>query len=139
MGIKIFTIICWVNLLVLSASAQCPDKTVLLKRMNYHRDSTKLSSQKQLSELLPYLARMSDCFYKNDSIHALLYKRIGSLYYQEDDYVNALKYYPQFINIIRANAGNPLINQQQLAGGYYWLSKIYESLKQADGKDEGIG
>ncbi len=114
--------------LTMLSKAQCPDKYFLEKRMTYLRDSSKLSPQKQLVELLPYLDEMQKCPYRNDSTHARLARRIGGLYYQEADYLNAIKYYQQYINIITANADKPSVNLTELPGSYYWLSMMYEAL-----------
>jgi CHAT domain-containing protein len=112
--------------------AQCPDKYFLEKRMTYLRDSSKLSPQQQLVELNAYLDKMQICSYRNDSTHARLAKRIGGLYYQESDYLNAIKYYQQSIDIITANAGQPSVNLTELPGTYYWLSMMYEALNRVN-------
>ncbi len=128
MGIKIFTVICWVNLLVLSASAQCPDKAELLQRMYYLRDSSKHPYKEQLSELLPFVERLNACADKNDSVTAFVFRRIGGLYYLEKEYLKSLDYYRQFINIVEKKTGTASADIKNLPGGYYWLSTIYDSL-----------
>ena len=112
----------------LLSKGQCPDKNFLEKRIVYLRDSSKFSSQQQLAELHGYLDKMQSCPYRNDSTHARLAKRIGGLYYQEADYLNAIKYYRQSIDIITANANKPSVNLTDLPGSYYWLSMMYEAL-----------
>src|SRR6266566_4144935 len=115
------------------SKGQCPDKNFLEKRIAL-RDSSKLSPEKQLIELHGYLDKMQNCSYRNDSTHARLAKRIGGLYYQEADYLNAIKYYRQSINIITANAGKPSVNLTDLPGSYYWLSMMYEALNMVNEK-----
>ncbi len=117
-----------------SLRGQCPDRDSLWRRMIYLRDTSKLPFKEQLQEFLPHLDRMSNCPYKNDSIHALLFKRIGALYYKLGDFTNALEYYRQYINIIVTNAGKPSVDMGELLGGYYWLSAIYDSLNMINEK-----
>jgi len=112
----------------LLSMAQCPDKYFLEKRMTYLRDSSKLSSPQQLVELNGYLAKMQNCPYRNDSTHARLARRIGGLYYAEADYLNAVKFYRQAINITSGNADKPSVNLTELPACYYWLSVMYGAL-----------
>src|SRR5262245_31932054 len=128
MGKRIFLVICWVNLLVLSASAQCPDKAVLLQRMYYLRDSLKPPYKEQLSELLPFADRLNACADKNDSATAFVFRRIGGLYYLEKEYLKSLDYYRQFINMVEKKTGRASADIRNLPAGYYWLSRIYDSL-----------
>ena len=114
--------------IIMLSKAQCPNKYALEKRIGYLKDSSKLSPQKQLVELLTYLGEMQNCPYRNDSTHARLARRIAVLYYKEADYLNAIKYYRQSINVITANADKPSVNLTDLPGCYYWLSIMYEAL-----------
>ena len=108
--------------------AQCPDKYFLEKRITYLRDSSKLSTQQQLIELKGFLDRMENCPYRNDSTHARLARRIGGLYYAETDYLNAVKYYRQAINITAGNPDKLSVHLTELPACYYWLSVMYEAL-----------
>src|ERR1043166_888969 len=114
------------------SKGQCPDKNFLEKRIAYLRDSSGLSSERQLIELHGYLDKMQNCPYRNDSTHARLARRIGGIYYQEADYFNAIKYYRQSIHIITANADKPSVNITDLPGSYYWLSMMYEALNMSN-------
>jgi tetratricopeptide (TPR) repeat protein len=116
------------------ASGQCPDRKFLLKRINYLRDSTKVSTHDQLAILLPYVDSVNKCHYKNDSIHAQLFRRIGALYYEQTDYIKALEYYQEYVHIAAENADKPSMNIRNLPGGYYWLSVIYDSLRMLNEK-----
>lgn len=123
---KVSIIIYSLFLATLSAG-QCPDKAVLLKRMNYLRDSFKSPSE-QLSELLPYVNRIDDCIDKHDTVYAFLFRRIGGMYFLQGDYLKSLNYYRQFIDMIEKNPLRPSADIKNLPGGYYWLSRIYDSL-----------
>ena len=128
MGNRIYTVIYCLLILGTSVSGQCPEKNILWKRMSYLRDSTKLSSQEELTALLPYVDSMKACSNKNDSVHARLFRRIGYLYYIQTDFIKALEYYGEYVSIVSENAGKPSMNIENLPAGYYWLSVIYDSL-----------
>ena len=134
MNSRVHILIYWLLFLGTSVSAQCPDRNFFLKRMNYLRDSSKISSQDQIAILLPYVDSLNACSEKNDSIHAQLFRRIGALYYHQTDYIKALDYYGQYVNIVAENEGNPSVNIKILPGGYYWLSVIYDSLRMINEK-----
>ena len=71
---------------------------------------------------------MNACPYKNDTTHVTLLLAIEDAYFQQAEYLKALQYRREAINIIERNAGSPSIKQQNLPGNYYWLSVIYDSL-----------
>jgi tetratricopeptide (TPR) repeat protein len=108
---------------------QCPDREFLLQRMAYLSATSKLSSDEKLTELLGHLNNIKDCSYKNDSTHVTLLLKINSVYFQRGDYLSAVNYRRQAINIITANAGKPSVNINILPGIYYWLSELYDSLE----------
>jgi CHAT domain-containing protein len=132
---RVFILISFVLFFTTAFRAQCPDRKFLL---NYFRDSTELPSGKQLAKLLPYLDSMNACPYRNDSVHALLFWSIGWQYYLENDFLKALQYYHQFINIIRTQAGKSSIDQQSLIKGFWYLSKTYESLNMVTEKMKAL-
>ncbi len=132
---RVFILISFVLFFNTAFRAQCPDRKFLL---NYFRDSTKLPPGKQLAKLLPYLDSMNACPYRNDSVHASLLWSIGSQYYRENDFLKALKYYYQFINIIRTQAGKSSIDQRNLIKGFWYLSKTYESLNMVTEKIKAV-
>jgi tetratricopeptide (TPR) repeat protein len=107
---------------------QCPPRDTLRKRILYLRDSLKPPPQEQLKELLGYANKMSNCPYKNDSTHVYLLGRIGEIYFKQSDYLKAVQYRRQAIDIITANAGKPSVKVKDLPGRYYYLSVAYDSL-----------
>jgi CHAT domain-containing protein/tetratricopeptide (TPR) repeat protein len=113
---------------------QCPQRDTLRKRILYLKYSLKHSPQEQLKELLGYADQMNNCSYKNDSTHIFLLARIGDLYFKQSDYLKAVQYRQQEIDIITANAGKPSVEVKSLPGRYYYLSVAYDSLNNFAGK-----
>ena len=114
-------------LLAASVKGQCPDRDVLWKKMIYLKTS-RISPKDQLAELLGYLGKMDKCSYRNDSTHAYLLRQIGNIYFQQADYLKAVQYRRQAIDIITANAGKPSVKIKDLPGCYYYLSVVYDAL-----------
>ncbi len=111
-----------------TSPAQCPSRDSLWARLIFLRNSTTILPSEQLPELLDYASRMQNCSYKNDSTHEFLLRRIGAVYIQMADYLNAAKYLHWCIEMISANTGKPGIHSKQLVANYYWLSRCYDSL-----------
>ena len=128
-----FIIACFI-LFTTFLNGQCPDRDILWRRIIYVRDSSKLSPKEQLPELLGYLGKMNTCAYRNDTTHVTLLLAIEDAYFQQAEYLKALQYRREAINIIEKNAGNPSIIPQKLPGNYYWLSVIYDSLNDVSEK-----
>jgi len=114
------------------SKGQCPDNTVLEKSLGQPPDSAKFYSQRQFEEFYGYLDKMQNCPYRNDSTHARLFRRIGGIYYKRGDYLNAIKYYRQGINLITSNASKPSVNLTDLPASYFWLSEMYEGLNMVE-------
>jgi CHAT domain-containing protein len=129
----IFILIVFLLFLKVSIRGQCPDRDSLYKHLNYLRDSSKLSPKEQLAVLSGYLDKMNTCPYKNDSTHAFLLRRIGYLYFLQNDFLKAVPYYHQSIKIMTASAGKPS-DLKQLISSYYWLSANYDSLNNVSEK-----
>ena len=110
-----------------SLLAQCPDREALWTRL-YNLKSSKLQPQVQLAELLSTLDSVNNCSYRYDSTHIYLLRKIADIYFQQADYLKAIQYRRQAIEIITANIGKPSVKPRTLPGGYYWLSVAYDSL-----------
>lgn len=87
-----------------------------------------MSAQEQLKELLGYESAIKKCAGQNDSTHAFLLQRIGAAYYKQSDYVHAVQFTRQAINLVVANGHNPSVNANHLIRYYYALSVFYDSL-----------
>src|SRR5258706_3580792 len=101
-------------------------------------DSPKFSNKEKLELLKTDLAAMDNCPYKNDSTHAFLLQIIAEVYFTESDFLNAVKYYRQSIDMISAQAGQPTMNPQKLVLNYYWLSNAYDSLNNIPEKMKAV-
>ena len=108
-------------------SAQCPDEKDLMARLNAN---STISLKEQNREFLPALDSVNKCPSVNDTVKALLLKKIGANYFYDYDNVNALKYYSEFIKIA-ANGGRPTIQIKNLVVGYFYLSMILRGLNRS--------
>ena len=113
---------------VTSLSAQCPDRDSLWRRITYFKRSFKAPTEKELEELLGYLDKLSDCSYKNDTTHVSLLRLIADAYFQQADYLKAVHYRREAIDITSTNTDKPSIKLSSLPGQYYWISVAFDSL-----------
>ncbi|HEY1871357.1 MAG TPA: hypothetical protein VGG71_09875, partial [Chitinophagaceae bacterium] len=125
---RIFILISFVLLFKTILIGQCPDRNTFLQQVNQIFDSSKLSLSERTSELLIKLESIENCPYKNDSIHAMLLRTIGALYYSQRDYFNAAKYFDFSAGLIRTNYNSPAIKKNVLLSTYLWLSIFYDTL-----------
>jgi len=103
----------------------CPNGLSIAKQLRAKVDKT---DKEQLAFWLPYLDSIKTCNQLQDSVKARLYRKIGGLYRNDKDYINALKFYSKFLEITKRNLGRPNFSAVDLAGGYYWLAIMYEGL-----------
>ena len=71
--------------------AQCPERKKIWDRVIFLRDSTNVSTESQLKELLSYLGELRKCPVPNDSTLVLLIQRTGKLYLNSGDYVKCIE------------------------------------------------
>src|SRR5258708_1267875 len=141
MGRSIVLLIAHAVLFSLSLSGQCPDRDSLWKRLTYLTNSAgAVPWVEQLKELKNYEAGIKSCSYRNDSTHAYLLLRIGKIYFNLDDYSQAVQYTLQSISMIETHAGSPLAHQDRLTYcyDYYNLKTYYERLKRIKEKNAVI-
>ena len=105
-------------------SAQCPDQDSLWRRLIFLRDSYKIPNTKKLTELLSYETVLKNCKFRNDSTNVLLHQRIGMAYFGLSDYLKALQYLKQSIQI----ANSQSLNRKYNIWNYFYLSAAYDSL-----------
>ena len=125
---KLFILALWSLASALSLSGQCIDKDSLWKRLIFLWHSPPNSPAEQLKELLKYEADIKNCSYKYDSTHAFLLFRVGATCHRQADYIRAVQYARQSINLIMANVAKPSINLKHVIKYYYYLSVMYDSL-----------
>ncbi len=83
----------------------------------------------QLKEYLRNDSLWKICSPGPDSISVSLLLNIGITYFFLADYVHAVRYTREALDLIQANADNPAINNKILGRYYYYLSIYYDSLK----------
>jgi CHAT domain-containing protein len=127
---------CW--LFLSTTKAQCPDKKLLYDRLDFLDYKSNLSAKKQLEELLPYLASIGDCPYRNDSAHVRLLRKIAREYAVLGDHSKAVAYDQEALRIIQANINKPNIKPTDLVNIYYFLSIFYDSLNDINNKQAAL-
>ncbi len=131
---KSCTLVCFFLTWNLYLFAQCPDKALLWKRLEFLRDSSNSAHVDQLTELLSYEDKIRTCPSPVDSVHAFLLQRIGVAYYKEGDYLKTTQYLQRAIKMISDNEKHPAINPRQSIGYYFTLSKGYAALNEISEK-----
>jgi CHAT domain-containing protein len=126
---KIFILISFSLLLVITSPAQSFSRDSLWERLMFISNSLKGSAPDELKLLLKMNAGTNQFPYRDDSAHTYLLSKIGTLYSRQGEFLKAVQYYRKAIDIINANINNPLINPDQLIFNYYTLNKFYDSLK----------
>ena len=108
--------------------AQCPDRDSLRASASELGVYSKLHVKERLSKLLSFLKREESCRDPYDSTHTLLLRKIAGLYYVQGDFLHALNYYKQSLNVIQDHITKSSINARDQILLYFWLSNIYDSL-----------
>jgi CHAT domain-containing protein/Tfp pilus assembly protein PilF len=111
-------------------SAQCPDRAFLYHQIVWLRDSSKVNAGDQLRELSSYLKKINGCPYLNDSTHAMLIARIGWLYSQQKDFLHAIDFTNQAVDMIHHHLSNPNIKESHLLKYYNNLKIFFDSTAQ---------
>ncbi len=122
----------------MSLPGQCPGGDSLLKKISFLRDSSGLSAAEQIKALSRNESGMAACVYNHDSVHVLLLRRIGTLFYSAADYSKGINYYQRSIDLINKNAARPSVNPKHLIPCYYWLSVLYDSLHRVTDKMKAL-
>src|ERR1044071_5638690 len=105
---------------------QCPDQHALWERLVFLKNST-ISPAEKLKELLPYETSMKNCPNKNDSTHAFLLQRLGMAYFGLADYLKAVAYLKESIQINNLKTSSTKLQENIV--GYFYLAAAYDSLK----------
>src|SRR4030095_3633548 len=117
---------------VVSLRAQCPDRDVLQRRLNYidtaYLRYSQSPPQNEVAALLAYLENMNSCSYRNDSTHASLLRRIGRIFLLDGDFLKGIKYYTEAIDVTKNKVNKASASPETLAGCYFWLSIAYDAL-----------
>jgi tetratricopeptide (TPR) repeat protein len=111
-----------------SLKGQCPTRDSLWNRMIFYQKSS-IPYADQLKEYLRIDSLWKTCSQRPDSLGISLLLNIGVSYFRLADYVHAVRYTREALDLIQANADNPAINSKILGKYYYFLSIYYDSLK----------
>ena len=125
---KLYLLICFGLVWSVSLCAQCPEKSLLWKRLEFLRDSSVSTPADQLKELLPYEEIIITCPSPIDSVHSFLLQRIGAAYYKQGDYLKTIHYLLKAIDMISVNEVRPAINVRHNIEYYFKLSKTYDAI-----------
>lgn len=111
------------------ASAQCPDRDSLNKRLNfYSTDILAVGTPAQFKELKQYEKQLENCVLRGDSTHALLLQRIGILYAKQAKCLQAVTYLHLSNQLVKDNIRKRSVNPDFFIKNYYNLFRIYDSL-----------
>jgi len=134
---KAFILISAVLLFTAFLKGQCPPGN-LWARLISLRESTTLSPELKLKKLLSILDSVKHCNYTNDSTYSFLLGRIGKTYYDNGDFLTAIQFYHQSIDLLTRNAGKASVNPAHLPGRYYYLALCYGALNYVSKKFEAV-
>jgi len=110
-------------------SGQCPDRLLLLKKI----DSLKAANPAtdiQIGELLPSVHRLEGCPRPADSVFAFLLQRLGLLYYLKGDLPAAVNYTRRAIVLLEEKCPPSPTKPPFLVRCYFNLRIFYDSLHQ---------
>ena len=94
--------------------AQCPQQSLLWKRMNEIRESPSVPLERKLEEVQGYLSGIKQCAYRNDSTHTALLSLLAGLYGQQGNFTKAVAFRQEAIAIITAKAYTHSTKQKTL-------------------------
>lgn len=135
---KACTLISVAIFIIKASYGQYPSPDSIQKRIKQISNSVKLSNPEKLSLLLDYRDQIKNTPYRNDSTETFMLRAIGFAYYNQDDYLNAVKYFRIAVNIITVNSDKHSVNVKDLIAVYFWLSKFYDALNNGPEKRKAI-
>jgi len=120
-----------------SSFTQCITRDSLWKKVNSVRYSPPNKIDK-LKEFLKCKEEVKNCPGNTDSVYTLLLNSIGLEYYRRGDYMRAVEYTRQAVNIVKANISSAAAGRFHLGRFYYFLSVYYDSLQLIAQRNEAI-
>jgi CHAT domain-containing protein len=123
-GIQLIIILLSVSAL----HAQCLPKDHIKIEIDSIYDSPKLQPREKLAKLLSYDSIFKKCFSINDSTYISLLRKIGFTCSDMADYLKAVDFFKQAMNINLNPVNSSSVRTKDLASGYFWLSEFYDSL-----------
>src|SRR5436190_8472440 len=116
---------------------QCITRDSLRDRVNFIRYAPRDKMDK-LKELFKCQEQVKNCPENGDSVYTLLLKSIGLEYYRRKDYIKAVEYTRQALDIVKKNISEATTQKIQLPKFYYYLSVYYDSLRLIAQKNDAI-
>jgi len=116
-------------LFINNLSGQCPDRLLLLKKI----DSLKAANPAadlQVAGLLPFVHRLEGCPRPADSVFAFLLQRLGLMYYLKSDFPSAVNYTVRAIRLLEEQCPPSPTKPPFLVRCYFNLRIFYDSLHQ---------
>lgn len=129
MLIKVFILVFSGMICITSLRAQCPQNDSLWNSIHFLSNASDISPASKLKELLEWEKRIKQCDTNTDTTHALLFHKIGILYFKLYNYFRAIQYIQQSIAISSTIGKTDLQQEKLLIKKYYDLSKVYDSLR----------
>ncbi len=137
MRCKKYSSLIWTLIFSISALAQCPVRDSLWQKINRLADAG-IPVDSQLNVLLHFDNQLKECKTVPDSASALLYQRIGVMYYSKADYSASVKYTLQALHILNVPGKSAGKFSNQRLHCYYNLCFYYEALNQIGNKLEAM-
>jgi CHAT domain-containing protein len=129
---------CCSLLLIAGLKGQCPNRDSLWREVNYLKNYSKASPQETRETLLLREKQIMQCAYRYDSTHELLLRAIAKTYFEQEDYLNAIKYLRRSADLINRKANNPAVNKMELVRIYFYLSVFYKAVNNISGEMKAL-
>lgn len=126
---KVLVVVLTTLLLTQLLLAQCPGNDSLWNRITFLNGASTISPDQKLKELLEWKRRIERCSSLPDTTVALLLQKIGIFFLRESNYIDAIKYTLQSIDITESSGSESQSQLKLLISKYYDLSKMYDSLR----------
>src|SRR4030095_10871295 len=137
MRVLLFSLVCLFVMNCEPSFSQCITRDSLWKKANAIR-SAPLNTIDKLNEFLNCKEQVENCPGNTDSVYTLLLCYIGVQWYKRADFVRAIEYTSQAVDIVKANMSMTTTDKMQLPMLYYYLSVYYDSLHLVAQKNNAI-
>ena len=137
MRVLFFSLVCLFVIYCEPSFSQCITRDSLRKKMSSIR-SAPLNNNGKLIEFMKCKEQVEICPGNTDSVYTLLLCYIGVLWYKRADFIKAIEYTWQALDIVKANISVTTTDKMQLPMLYYYLSVYYDSLHLVAQKNDAI-
>jgi CHAT domain-containing protein len=127
---KIIWLLLLFKLTAITVTGQClADRDSVKRYIKSVENNSKLSNAQRATILSSYLRAMERCNnYKNDSIHVYLLTSLAQLHYDQSDYIGAIRYVQQCIDMVSKYRTSPALDKKMMLTGYYYKYYFYSIL-----------